>query len=118
MGESVTFIDANRPVLLLIDAHPDVLHSLKRLLSLEPFELHSATCAADALGILATQPIDLVMSAARLPDMDGASLLAHIHQHHPHTVRILLTGETDLTLIVKAINEGQDLPLPEQALER
>ncbi|WP_122257506.1 response regulator, partial [Pseudomonas salomonii] len=88
MGESVTFNDADRPVVLLIDAHPDVLHSLMQLLRLEPFELHSATCAADALALLASQPIDLVMSAARLPDMDGASLLAHIHQHYPHTVRI------------------------------
>ena len=88
MGESVTFTDADRAVVLLIDAHPDVLHSLTQLLRLEPFDLYSATCAADALTILAGQPIDLVMSAARLPDMDGASLLAHIHQHYPLTVRI------------------------------
>jgi response regulator RpfG family c-di-GMP phosphodiesterase len=107
MGESVTFTDADRPGVLLIDANPDVLHSLTQLLRLEPVQLHSATCAADALTILADQPIDLVMSAAHLADMDGGSLLAHIHQHYPHTVRILLTGETDLTLIVKAINEGQ-----------
>ncbi|MDO9342113.1 MAG: response regulator [Pseudomonas sp.] len=107
MGESVTFTDARRAVVLLIDAHPDVLQRLTQLLQLEPFDLHSATCAADALGILASQPVDLVMSAARLPDMDGASLLAHVHQHYPRTVRILLTGETDLTLIVKAINEGE-----------
>lgn len=107
MGESVTFTDADRPGVLLIDANPEVLHSLTQLLRLEPVQLHSATCAADALTILADQPIDLVMSAAHLADMDGGSLLAHIHQHYPHTVRILLTGETDLTLIVKAINEGQ-----------
>ena len=107
MGESVRFTDADRAVVLLIDAHPDVLHSLTQLLRLEPFDLHSATCAAEALAILASQPVDLVMSAARLPDMDGASLLAHVHQHYPQTVRILLTSETDLTLIVKAINEGE-----------
>ena len=107
MGESTTFTDADRAVVLLIDAHPDVLHSLTHLLRLEPFDVHSATCAADALAILASQPVDLVMSAARLPDMDGASLLAHVHQHYPHTVRILLTSETDLTLIIKAINEGE-----------
>ena len=48
MGESVTFTDADRAGVLLIDAHPDVLHSLTQLLRLEPFDLHSATCAADA----------------------------------------------------------------------
>ncbi|QJI30801.1 response regulator [Pseudomonas sp. ADAK18] len=107
MGESLPFSDANRPVLLLIDAHQDVLDRLTQLLSLEPFELYSATRAGEALDILARHPVDLVMSAARLPDMDGASLLAQIHHDYPHTVRILLTGETDLTLIIKAINEGQ-----------
>lgn len=46
MGESVTFTDAERAGVLLIDAHPDVLHSLTQLLRLEPFDLHSATCTA------------------------------------------------------------------------
>ncbi|NMX61192.1 response regulator [Pseudomonas sp. WS 5111] len=107
MGESVTFSETDRPVVLLIDTHPDVHDRLAQLLRLEPFELCSATTAAEALAILARQPVDLVMSAARLPDMDGATLLAQIHHAYPQTVRLLLTGETDLTLIIKAINEGQ-----------
>ena len=107
MGESVTFSETDRPVVLLIDTHPDVHDRLAQLLRLEPFELCSATTAVEALATLARQPVDLVMSAARLPDMDGATLLAQIHHDYPHTVRLLLTGETDLTLIIKAINEGQ-----------
>ena len=107
MGESVTFSETDRPVVLLIDTHPDVHDRLAQLLRLEPFELCSATTAIEALATLARQPVDLVMSAARLPDMDGATLLAQIHHDYPHTVRLLLTGETDLTLIIKAINEGQ-----------
>jgi response regulator RpfG family c-di-GMP phosphodiesterase len=107
VGESVTFSETDRPVVLLIDTHPDVLERLAQLLRLESFELCSATTAVEALAILARQPVDLVMSAARLPDMDGATLLAQIHRDYPHTVRLLLTGETDLSLIIKAINEGQ-----------
>lgn len=107
MGESVTFSETDRPVVLLIDTHQDVHDRLAQLLRLEPFELCSATTAAEALAILARQPVDLVMSAARLPDMDGATLLVQIHHAYPQTVRLLLTGETDLTLIIKAINEGQ-----------
>ncbi|AIG02757.1 response regulator/HD domain-containing protein [Pseudomonas fluorescens] len=107
MGESVSYSETERPVVLLIDTHPDVLERLAQLLCLEPFELCSATTANEALAILAGRCVDLVMSAARLPDMDGATLLAQIHRDYPHTVRLLLTGETDLTLIVKAINEGQ-----------
>ncbi|KAF1030003.1 MAG: Cyclic di-GMP phosphodiesterase [Pseudomonas sp.] len=107
MGESVTFTHADRPVVLLVDAHQEVLAQLRQLLKLAPYELVCATSGAEGLAILASQPVDLVMSAARLPGMDGATLLAHIHHAYPHTVRLLLTSETDLTLITKAVNEGQ-----------
>lgn len=83
MGESVTFSETDRPVVLLIDTHPDVHDRLAQLLRLEPFELCSATTAVEALATLARQPVDLVMSAARLPDMDGATLLAQIHHDYP-----------------------------------
>jgi response regulator RpfG family c-di-GMP phosphodiesterase len=73
----------------------------------QPYDVLLATSGAQALEIMAQQSIDLVMSDARMPNMDGATLLAHIHQRHPATLRILLTGYADLTMIVKAINEGQ-----------
>ncbi len=56
---------------------------------------------------MAAQPIDLVMSDARMPNMDGATLLAKVHELYPATSRILLTGYADLPTIIKAINEGQ-----------
>lgn len=56
---------------------------------------------------MATQPVDLIMSDARMPVMDGATLLAETHRLYPATSRILLTGYADLTMIIKAINEGQ-----------
>ncbi|MBP5074362.1 response regulator [Pseudomonas chlororaphis] len=101
---------ANSPRLsgvLLVDEQPGVLERLRHLLRHEPYALHLATSGAEALQIMAREPIDLLLSSARLPQMDGVTLLARVHQDYPHTTRILLTGESDLALIVKAINEGQ-----------
>jgi response regulator RpfG family c-di-GMP phosphodiesterase len=92
---------------LLVDDEESILNSLRRLLRGQPYEVLLATSGAQALEIMALEPVDLVMSDARMPNMDGATLLAHIHQHYPDTLRILLTGYADLTTIVKAINEGQ-----------
>jgi len=98
---------ATKSVVLLVDDEESILNSLRRLLRGQPYDVVLATSGAQALEIMATRPIDLVMSDARMPGMDGATLLAEVHRLYPATSRILLTGYADLTTIVKAINDGQ-----------
>jgi response regulator RpfG family c-di-GMP phosphodiesterase len=97
----------DKPKVLLVDDEESILNSLRRLLRSQPYDMLLASSGAQALEIMAQQPVDLVMSDARMPNMDGATLLAHIHRLYPATTRILLTGYADLPTIVKAINEGQ-----------
>src|SRR5690606_18884610 len=73
----------------------------------QPYEVLLATSGAQALEIMASRPVDLVMSDARMPGMDGATLLAQVHRLYPATGRILLTGYADHDTIIKAINDGQ-----------
>ena len=96
-----------KPTLLLVDDEESILNSLRRLLRGQPYEVLLATSGAQALEIMEQRPVDLVMSDARMPNMDGATLLAHVHQHYPDTLRIMLTGYADPSAIIKAINEGQ-----------
>ncbi len=98
---------ATKPAVLLVDDEESILNSLRRLLRSQPYDVVLATSGAQALEIMATRPIDLVMSDARMPGMDGATLLAEVHRLYPGTRRILLTGYADLSTIVKAINDGQ-----------
>ena len=63
-----------RPSLLLVDDEESILNSLRRLLRSQPYEVLLADSGARALEILAQRPVDLVMSDARMPDMDGATL--------------------------------------------
>ena len=93
--------------LLLVDDEENILNSLRRVLRNEPYKLLTCNSGEAALQLFAEQPIDLVMSDARMPGMDGAALLAQVQQHWPDCLRILLTGYADLTTTVKAINEGQ-----------
>jgi response regulator RpfG family c-di-GMP phosphodiesterase len=107
MDEQPATISDYRPKVLLVDDEESILNSLRRLLRSQPYDVILASSGAQALEVMAQQPIDLVMTDARMPGMDGATLLAEIHRRHPSTTRILLTGYADLTMIIKAINEGQ-----------
>ena len=98
---------AIKPAVLLVDDEESILNSLRRLLRSQPYDVVLATSGAQALEVMASRPIDLVMSDARMPGMDGATLLAEVHRLYPTTSRILLTGYADLTTIIKAINDGQ-----------
>lgn len=107
MEESASGSLQQRPTVLLVDDEEPILNSLRRLLRGQPYDVLLATSGEQALAIMAERNIDLVVSDARMPNMDGATLLARIYALYPDTTRILLTGFADLETIVKAINEGQ-----------
>ena len=98
---------ASGPTLLLVDDEPSVLSALRRLFRPHGYNILQATCGADALAMLADQPVDLVISDMRMPAMDGASLLEAVRLRNPDTVRILLTGYADIGSTVAAINRGE-----------
>lgn len=93
--------------LLLVDDEENILNSLRRVLRNEPYRLLTTGSGEAALDLLEQQPVDLVISDARMPGMDGATLLSEVQQRWPQCLRILLTGYADITTTVKAINEGQ-----------
>ena len=95
-----------RPTVLLVDDEESILNSLRRLLREQPYDVLLATSSEQALAIMAEKPVDLIVSDARMPGMDGAALLARVYSLYPDTTRILLTGYADLETIVKAINQG------------
>lgn len=122
---------ASVPVVLLVDDEPGVLSALKRLLRPARYQVLTAESGAAALELLASTKVDLIISDMRMPHMSGAEFLAHAQALYPDTMRILLTGYSEIESVVRAINEGgvyrylnkpwddQDLLLTvEQALEQ
>lgn len=94
------------PPILLVDDEPEILHSLKGLLRRE-FTLHTAQSGQQALDILREQPIQVIMTDQRMPEMTGAQLLTQAKEIAPHTIRIIFTGYADIKGVVDAVNEGQ-----------
>jgi response regulator RpfG family c-di-GMP phosphodiesterase len=104
MNESSTAAVAS---VLLVDDEENILSSLRRVLRGQPYSVQIASGGEQALEILRQQPVDLVISDARMPGMDGATLLAEVQKHWPTTMRILLTGYADISTTIRAINQGQ-----------
>ena len=92
--------------ILLVDDEPAVLAGYQRTLYRE-FEVDTAV--GGELGLKAihgTGPYAVVISDMRMPGMSGAQFLAKARQANPETVRMLLTGYTDLGAAMEAVNEG------------
>lgn len=94
------------PTVLLVDDEPSVLSALRRLLRGQGYRIEQCTSGADALVLLQTMPVDLVVSDMRMPGMDGAAFLAQVRAGWPSVARILLTGYADIGATIAAINDG------------
>lgn len=92
--------------ILFVDDEENILASLRRLLRRQPYRCYFATSAEEGLRLLETEQIDLVVSDMRMPVMDGAQFLAKIRQKHPSVVRMLLTGHSDISATIDALNRG------------
>lgn len=92
---------------LCVDDERNILTALRRLLRANGYEVLIAGSGQEGLEVLANQPVDLVLSDMRMPEMDGAGFLGRVRSQHPETLRILLTGYSDLSSTVEAINRGQ-----------
>jgi response regulator RpfG family c-di-GMP phosphodiesterase len=71
------------------------------------FNVFTAESGKDALPILETEDIHIILTDQRMPNVTGVEFLASILDKHPDPIRILLTGYSDLTAVVDAINKGQ-----------
>ncbi|MDQ7981720.1 EAL domain-containing protein [Paraburkholderia sp. SARCC-3016] len=94
------------PTVLLVDDEPGILSSLKRLLRNSRYEVLTAQSGEEGLEILASHAVDLIVSDMRMPQMNGADFLARAQALYPETMRILLTGYSEIDAVVKAVNEG------------
>jgi signal transduction histidine kinase len=71
------------------------------------FTVYTANNVMEALQLLNTHEIHVIISDQRMPDMTGVEFFEHILLKHPDPVRILLTGYSDISVVIKAINKGQ-----------
>lgn len=103
-----SFMDrrSRKRTLLLVDDEENIVAALRRLLRAEDWLLLSANSAEEALQLMARHEVDVILSDQRMPGMTGVELLRRAKQLYPETIRIVLSGYTELQSITDAINEG------------
>ncbi|MDD4928828.1 MAG: response regulator [Gallionella sp.] len=94
------------PFLLLVDDEENVLNSLVRVFRREGYRILRAGSAQEALGMLAANEVGVIVSDQRMPEMNGVEFLRQAKGQYPDSMRIVLSGYTDLQSVTDAINEG------------
>lgn len=93
-------------VLLLVDDETNIVRSLVRALRQEGYRIITASNGEEGLARLDDPTIGVIVSDQRMPGMSGTEFLAQAKQRRPETVRLMLSGYTDLKSVTDAINEG------------
>lgn len=95
-----------RKAALFVDDEERILNSFRTLFR-NTYDVETATSGIDALNILHSKHFHLVVSDQRMPRMLGVEFLRQVKVISPATVRILLTGYSDLMAMVGSINDGE-----------
>lgn len=96
--------------LLVIDDDVNILKAIRRelcFLNLNEYQIYTAQSAPEALQLLDEHNIQVIISDQRMPNMLGTELLSQVKAIHPFTVRMILSGYADFSVIQEALNEGE-----------
>lgn len=94
--------------ILCVDDEVDNVDALERIFR-QKYSVLKATSGKEALKILANHPGELavIITDQRMPEMTGSEFLSESLKSHPNTIRILLTGYTDIQTVIEAVNRGE-----------
>lgn len=71
------------------------------------FHVMTALSGEEALNILATRPVDVIITDQRMPNMTGIAFLERVLERYPEPMRLLLTGYADMNAVIEAVNKGK-----------
>lgn len=91
---------------MVVDDEPEIARALRRLLR-SHYEVETAGGGVEALEKLAAFQPDVVISDFRMPQMNGAELLAEVKRRSPLTLRLILSGNADLDAVLASVNNGE-----------
>lgn len=96
----------NKPYsILYVDDESENLTGFKFLFR-RFYNVYLAQSGNEALELLETTPVHLVLADQRMPKMTGAALLSKVYEKYPEVSRIIVTGYSDIDGIIEAVNKG------------
>jgi len=101
-------MDEKQQSILVVDDSADTLEILRRnLLSLN-YLVYTASGVAEAINMLETYPVDLVITDLKMPSISGIDLVRHVHENLPETAVMVITGYATIESAVKAVKTGAE----------
>jgi HD-like signal output (HDOD) protein len=90
---------------LFVDDEPSILRGLRSVFHRErsEWDMSFANSAIEAIELLSRSPVDVVVTDMRMPQMDGAQLLAVVQERWPATCRIVLSGQAERDSLLRVL---------------
>ena len=92
--------------LLLVDDEENVLRALQRVFRRDGYRVLAASRVSEAFELLGSNEVQVIVSDQRMNDVSGTEFLGRVKELYPRTVRLILSGYTDLATVTEAINKG------------
>ena len=93
---------------LIVDDDPALRKILSVMLTQADFRCRTAACGEEALRILESHPTDVVISDLRMPGISGMDLLIEVRERYPQLAFLMVTGEDETRVGVRAMQLGAD----------
>ena len=94
--------------ILVVDDEDQVREIISQFLNKLGYRIVSSTNGRDALTKIKEQPVDLVLSDVRMPGLDGLQLLKAVKDMNPRIPVVLISGYTDIEIVVEALKAGAE----------
>lgn len=95
----------NKKYILFVDDEPRIINGLKRMLNhmKKDWDMQFVSSGKEALKLMGETTFDVLVSDMRMPEMNGAELLKQVKQLYPQTICFILSGFSDLKMILKTV---------------
>jgi len=95
-----------RPKLLFVDDEKAILKAIRRVLFDGDYEVDYCNDPSEAIALIDSHAYDVIITDFRMPHITGMQVLIHAREKLPDAKRILMTGYSDIDVIINAINDG------------
>jgi len=98
----------DKECILVVDDAPDTLEMLQRNLSSAGYQIYTALGVAEAIRILESTTVDLVITDLKMPRVSGFDLIRHVRENLKDTEVMMITGYPSVEGAVKAVKAGAE----------
>jgi len=100
--------DEKKETILVVDDAPDTLELLKRNLTSRGYKVYTSSGVSEAIKMLGSAHIDLVITDLKMPEISGLDLVKHVRENFKNTEVMMITGYASVNGAVEAIKSGAE----------